>query len=42
LTAAEAYAYIDGAESIEGRSATFEEETATERGASDDRHDRSG
>ena len=31
-------AYIDRAESIERRSATFEEETATERGASDDRH----
>jgi hypothetical protein len=36
LTAAEPHAYIDAAESIDGRSATFEEETATEWGASDD------
>jgi hypothetical protein len=37
IDTAELHAYIDRAESIEHRSATFEEETATERGASDDR-----
>ena len=31
MTATEPHAYIDRAESIERRSATFEEETATER-----------
>jgi hypothetical protein len=34
--------YIDRAESIECRFATFEEETVTERGTSDDGNDRCG